>query len=44
MAASSWSEVRFFGVVVGAAAGRSEAEAEAADEDDGAGGEACGPR
>jgi hypothetical protein len=41
--AASWSGARFPGVV-GAADRGSEAEAEAADEDDGADGEVCGPR
>jgi hypothetical protein len=41
--ASSWSGARFLGVV-GAAESGSEAEAEPADEDDGASGEACGPK
>ena len=40
--AASWSEGLL--CVVGAAEGGSEAKAEAEDRDDGAGGEACGPR
>jgi hypothetical protein len=43
MRASRWSGAGFLGIV-GVAEGGSEAKAEAADEDDGVGGQACGPR